>query len=1178
MALRRTRGRTSPRRSLKIWLGCCLAWLCLVGCVCAQSGVDGAIGGRVLNATGVPAAKARVVVREVETGLTVQGFTDLHGEFLLVRLPVGEYQLSVEELGIDRTLPRPVHVGLGEVSEVEARIQSGGTGASGLSAELGLSGETSRSNLAGLPVNDGDWQAAVLTFAGANQASSGDDVSGTASFRGVSPMQNSSQMDGASGDENFSGAAAGAGVDEDVAAGSDAVYDGAAGAGSGSRSVADGGQRAGAAYTFSQSAVREFRVQGVGDAAQYGSALVGHGVGGVSTTASRGGGSRLHGTAFLTLRNSAWAATNPFSVATNYTDGVVTSGLVKPQDQRQQFGGSIGGPVPGFATSDDDRRSTQSNAEQSRAANHGNKLFYFYAFDQQRRNFPAISAPGTASFYSLTATQTALLANRGVTPTQTNAALNYLDSLTGTVARRADQTVNFARLDWQHGGGTRLVFEVNRARWNSPAGARSGAVVDRGMASLGSSAGKVDAGVARWVQFVNSSLSNELRVQVGRQLQYESAQTPLSQEPNIGPGGMPPEVSIGPQGFVFGTPSALGQRAYPDERRIELGNDLGWVRGRHFLQFGGDFSALRDYTNSLTNAEGTFSYDSGATGGKAGGLVDWITDYTFNVHAYPNGGCPSIGAAVHDFCFSSYSQSFGQQSLTFHTQEWAGFVQDDWRVAQRLTIHAGMRYEYQLLPFPQQPNAALDAVFGAVAATSVFPEDRNNFGPRLGVAWQPFGVGRGVVRVGYGVYFGKLPGATIRAALLGTAMPSSTTKVRILPTTETACPQLTTVGFGYACSFLAPPTGVVAATTSAVVFDRRFRLPMVQQGTLSLEHSIGAGVLGRASYAINLDRQLPNSVDINIASANGIKQFELQGGTGAVGVRDGETFVVPVYTARISSSFGPVTALISNGNAIYHGVTLEAQRGLGTGRGGSGGRGLEFRVAWIWSKALDYGQSSGAVPRTNGQFDPFNIGYDKGLSALNIPHRVVASAVWSPHLSGGLTRLGQSRAALRTAVNGWSAAWIFSEVSGRGYSYDIYGGTRLAGGRESINGSGGSVVLPTVGRNTLRLPDSANLDMRLSRSFRLGRSVSGERFRLRAAAEAFNLTNHLNYSGITQRAFLVGTPGTGTAATGVTPLVFQDAATVATEGLNVQPFGAYTAAGTNQTRERQMQLGLRLEF
>jgi hypothetical protein len=634
---------------------------------------------------------------------------------------------------------------------------------------------------------------------------------------------------------------------------------------------------------------------------------------------------------------------------------------------------------------------------------------------------------------------------------------------------------------------------------------------------------------------------------------------------------MPPEVSIGPQGLVFGTPASLGQKAYPEERRIEVADDLAWVHGRHFLQLGGDFSALTDTTESLANVEGTFSYDSGATGGKAGGLVDWITDYTFGVNAYPNGGCPSINAAIHDFCFRSYSQSFGQQNVSFSTQEWAGFAQDDWRVAQRLTVHAGVRYEYEFLPLPQQPNAGLDAEFGATGATSVFPEDRNNFGPRLGAEWAPFGPGHGVVRVGYGVYFGKLPGATIRAALLDTAMANSVTRIRILPTTETVCPQMTSVGFGYPCSFLAPPSGVVAATTSAMVFDRRFRLPLVQQGTLSLEREIAVGILGSAQYVVNLDRQLPDSTDINIAPSTAMKQFQLQGGTGASGARDGEIFFVPLYTARVSTSFGPVTDIVSHANATYEGLTLQARKGLGSARSdySGAGRNLDFRVAWTWSRAIDFGQNSGAVPRTNGQFDPFNIRYDKGLSALNFPHRIVATAVWSPRVRGAESDVAATaERAIWKLADGWSLSGIFTEASGRGYSYDILGGTRLTGGRESVNGSGGSTVLPTAGRNTLRLPDSANLDVRLSRNFRLSETI-----RLRASLEAFNVMNHVSYSAITQRAYLVGT-----AVNGVTPLVFQDAAAVAAEGLNVQPFGAYTASGTNEARERQVQLGVKLEF
>ena len=730
----------------KVWVICVLIAVGIVPTGWAQTGSDGAIGGRVLSAAGSPLAGAQVVVREIETGLELRAASGTRGEFLIVHLAVGEYAVTVQVASGVVTLPEIVEVQLGEVTEVEARVLPHAAASAGLSAAgNGASAEVIREDLATLPLQGGDWKSLALTIPGANGAASADNDTGDVSFRGVAVRQNSTQMDGASGDESFTGGRVGAGVAEDEDTGSETVHDRASGVGSGAGSVADGGQRTGSSYAFSQAGVREFRVHGQSGAATYGSALFGHGVGGVVTAVSRSGGKTLHGTAFYTARDSAWAAMNRFAVASTYADGVVTSSVIKPKDLRQQFGGSVGGPL------------TWKNGHGSAGIDTDNehRFFYFYAFDMQRRNFPAISAPGYAGFYTLTPMQTALLANRGVKPAQTNAALNYLDSLTGSVPRTAQQTVNFGRVDWLRRGGSRVVLQYNRARWSSPDGARSGAVVDRGVASIGSSYGQVDSGAGRWVQFLRAGLSNEVRAQIGRELQYETAQTPLPQEPNIGPGGMPPEVSIGPQGLVFGTPAALGKKAYPDERRIEFADAMTWVHGRHLVQVGGDFSALSDFTDSLNNVEGTFNYDSGLTGGKAGGLVDWITDYTFNVNAYPNGGCPSIGAVKHDFCFRSYSQSFGQQSLSFPTQEWAGFVQDDWRVGQGLTIHAGLRYEYEFLPLPQWPNAGLDAVFGAVGATSVFPEDRNNVGPRLGMAWAPFGVGRGVVRVGYGVYFGK---------------------------------------------------------------------------------------------------------------------------------------------------------------------------------------------------------------------------------------------------------------------------------------------------------------------------------------------------------------------------------------------------------------------------------------
>jgi hypothetical protein len=304
---------------------------------------------------------------------------------------------------------------------------------------------------------------------------------------------------------------------------------------------------------------------------------------------------------------------------------------------------------------------------------------------------------------------------------------------------------------------------------------------------------------------------------------------------------------------------------------------------------------------------------------------------------------------------------------------------------------------------------------------------------------------------------------------------------------------------------------------------------------------------------MNLDRQLPNSVDINIAPSTATKTFQIVGGTGAPGIRDGETFAIPVYTQRVSTNYGPVTDVLSNADANYNALVIEARR--------RARRNLEFRASWTWAKAIDDGQNIGAAPLMNGQFDPFTIQYDKGLSRLNYPHKIVVSAVWEPHIQ-------TTSSWMQKAANGWQIAPLFTESSGRPYSFDIFGGTRLNGGHESINGSGGAVYLPTVGRNTLRLPDTANLDLRVSRSVHLSEHV-----RVRGEVQIFNVTNRVNYSGITQRAFLVGTESDG-----ATPLTFQNSATVAAEGLNTRPFGAVTEASKGNMQERQVELGFRVEF
>ncbi len=1101
----------------------------------AQTAVDGAIAGFVVDVNGAAIAGATIEVQNT-AGIKTHATTQAKGEFTVPHLPAGDYQVTVEYALFARLTLQPVIVEVGGITSIDAHLRIGPVATSiDVTAEpdpslyvtvddllpSALGSVVTREEIEGLPVNGRRWQTFAQLMPGINDNPEGD---GLLTFRGIDSTQNSTRIDGADDDQSFASVPSGTGIE------SGAEAEDAAETGTPTRvhvSSASGGggygRHSGMAYTFSQEAVREFRVS-----SQNYSALYGHAAGGIITTVSKSGTNDLHGSAFYLLRTSALSAADPFSIATTYSDGLVTSTNVKPHDLRQQFGGNLGGAAI------------------------RDKLFYFYAYDQQARDFPAISTLADPNFFALTPTQKALLANRGVTTAKVNAALNYLDSLTGKIPRQQNQTINFAKLDWQANPHHRLSLQYNRARSNSPAGVRSSPVVDVGRASLASSNAKIDAVLGRWLWLSTPALSNELRAQYGRDLQYEQAPAPLPQEPAIGPGGTAPEVAIGPDGFIFGTSSSFGRNAFPNENKIQLADILTWTHNRNQLQLGADISFVHDNINALANTQGTFHYDSTTTSGHAGGLVDWITDYTFNVNTNPNGGCPSIVSRIHDFCFRSFTQSFGQQAVTFNTQEWAAFLQDDWHLKPGLTINAGLRYEYELLPTPQQPNAILDAAFGKTGATSVFPEDRNNFGPRVGIAWEPFGSGRGLIRIGYGLFYGRLPGATIRSALTDTALPTSSRHILITPTTVTNCPQVANQGFGYACSYLTTPPSAITSTTSAMVFDRRFRLPIVQQGSFTLEREVGAGILASATYLINIDRQLPNSVDINIAPSTVTKTFQLQGGTGESGIRDGETFILPFYSQRINTSFGPVTGIVSNADATYNALVLEARRRLHAG--------LEFRTSWTWSKAIGVGQS-GATPRINAQFDPFNLLYDKGLSSLNFPHKIQASAIWQP-----TPRTGEHW--LRIAASNWTIAPLFTESSGRPYSFDIFGGTRLTGGHETINGSGGATYLPTVGRNTLRLPDTARIDLRISRALRVT-----EKLRMRGSVEIFNLTNRVNYSAIMQRAFLVGT-----ATNGITPLIFQNAATVATEGLNVRPFGTFTSAATGQSPERQIQLGLRAEF
>ena len=1173
----------------------CVRWLVVAGVVMAgraagaQGPVDGAIRGHVSAVCGphphrCVAGDVRVHVTSPDQGVERDVDADSAGDFFLLRLPPGEYEVRATSQGvIAGTAEARLDLEGGDLDDVtltlgpprrqsaQARVQSLGleaVGAGTLDSEalpvegrrwedlVELDSETNEepaSSSAGSGASDDEDDPASRVSAGDGTAAAG------LSYAGLPSTQGEFSLDGLSGNQSFR---------------------------AGPRGSASGGASSGASYN--QGSVRSFRVLPRNFSAQYGM------VGGMAVV-SRAASSTLHGNAFVRVRESAWAAANPFSIATHYNDGVVTSEAVKPEGSQLQFGGSMGLPLGRKAS----RGARRRRSRFQRAMQGREPLSLFASLEALLHEDHIVSTPAAANFYDLSADQLALLANRGVDGVARNAALDYLDSLTGTTVRNAYRVMGTVRLDASPTVRDHVTVSYAGNRFDSPSGAALGqasdAVVARGMGSLGDSVVHVDVGSGRWVHGFSKRMNNELRGQVAHDLDYETPHAPLPQEPAIGPYGYAPQVSIAPNGFSFGTPSSLapgatgGRSAYPDEVRVELADTLQWHVGLHLLMVGADWSRIHDRINTLSAEEGAFSYDSGTTDGKDGGLVDWITDYTFSVQAYPNGGCPSIVATVHYFCFRSFTQSFGATSTEFVTHNVAGFVEDAMRVRSNLSVTLGLRYDYTLLPKPQAENALLDADIAAVGgpirgATGTFPEDRNNFGPRLAMVWSPhtlWGMPARwtpksgqmfTVKLGYGVFYSHIPGATVRAALVDTALAATTTHVRIRPTTITDCPQVTAVqqGFGYPCDYTSAPPAAVAQTTSATVFASGYRVPMVQRGELAVERGLGHRTSVRLSYAMAMAIQLPGSTDMNISPSPGMVSYQLQSVDGVLnrvkGLREGETFVVPLYDQRPIANFGAVTALVSNANATYHAVTAEAQvhgfRWMGL-------RELELRGSYTFSRSIDYGPQGSATPQLDGQFDPFRNGYDKGLSSQQFPQRFAGTMALPLH-----ERRGPK--AVRLVLDGWRVAAIGTASSGAPYSYKIFGGTYLSGGRESINGSGGATYLPTVGRNTLRLAPRGKVDLRLGREVKIGSGMH-----LNAFAEAFNLFNAENISSVETRAFQLGTPNTigNSTATGPTPLVFQDAAAIATEGLTTEvPFGTPSSSTTGTSRERQIELGVRLQF
>ena len=503
-------------------------------------------------------------------------------------------------------------------------------------------------------------------------------------------------------------------------------------------------------------------------------------------------------------------------------------------------------------------------------------------------------------------------------------------------------------------------------------------------------------------------------------------------------------------------------RDYVKVHNYQTSNDVTWARGRHTLKFGGVFRHIQYNSTARTQADGVLTFNSRA---------DFLA------------ARPAV-----------YTRAFGDPRLDQRANEFAAYVQDDFRISSNLQFNFGARYEVYTTPADKYGRVALN-----------YDTDRNNFAPRLGFAWTPGEQTDLVVRGGYGIFFTPLP-------------------MRYIGDTRFTPPNLTTFTF-FRPMFPDLTAGQGSLNANRTITSPDIEQPYAQQYNLTVDYRlfgdqvVSAAYVGTRASHLGITR-LPNGgAQLPVSAANP-RPLASQYGNGVI------------------------TLLETSGSSNYNALQLATRGRLA--------RNLDVRTSYTWAKAIDDISFDNALfideddRRLDRAVSDFDIRHNFNLSVLyGLPSSERLPRFLRPVLNGWQTAtIVSARSALPfsilsgTPTPDGSAVNRIDDVPGsivrtRGRFRSLRLADNLAV-RDVVRGFAGFTTptpIGTLGRNSERGDAFYDVSLGVHKDF-----AFTERLRSQVRLEVFNLFNTTNFDSYINN---LANPAFGTATTVFSPRTMQ---------------------------------------